>query len=127
METKRKDLKREILEFIHEELELTINRNEVRELLEKLENAESDFYIEIDGEEYRFIHDDDIWDIYVEAIQEITEECYDIKAPSWLVIDWEKTADNCIIDGYGHTFNHYDGGEIEYDFDGEYYHIFRVN
>ena len=122
-----KTIQREVLEFIYEELDLAINRDEVRELTQKLTDIEPDFHIEIDGEEYRFIHDDAIWDIYVETIREITEDCYDIKAPTWLVIDWEETAENCSVDGYGHTFAHYDGHELEYEFDGEFYHIFRTN
>jgi len=121
-----KTINREVLEFIHEELELSVDRDEARELVEKLEN-ENDFYQEIDGEEYRFIRDSEIWDIYVEGIQEITEDAYDIKAPIWLAIDWEKTAENCYVDGYGHHFNSYDGSEIEYDFDDQSWWIFRTN
>ncbi|MDB4459767.1 hypothetical protein N9015_01115 [Akkermansiaceae bacterium] len=121
-----KTINREVLEFIHEELELSVDRDEARELVEQLE-SEDDFYQEIDGEEYRFIRDSEIWDIYVEGIQEITEDCYNIKAPSWLAIDWEKTAENCYVDGYGHHFSSYDGNEIEYDFDDQSWWIFRSN
>lgn len=121
-----KTINREVLEFIHEELELSVDRDEARELVDQLE-SEDDFYQEIDGEEYRFIRDSEIWDIYVEEIQEITEDCYDIKAPSWLAIDWEKTAENCYVDGYGHHFSSYDGSEIEYDFDDQSWWIFRTN
>lgn len=122
-----KTIQREVLEFIYDELDLAINRDEVRELTQYLTDVEADFYIDIDGEEYRFIHDLAIWGIYVEAIKEITEDCYDIKTPTWLAIDWEQTAENCSVDGYGHTFASYDGGEIEYNFGGEFYHIFRTN
>ena len=122
-----KTIQREVLEFIYDELDLAINRDEVRELTQLLKDLEGDFYIEIDGQEYRFIHDSEIWDIYVEAIKEITEDCYDIKAPTWLAIDWEQTAENCSVDGYGHTFASYDGEEIEFDFKAEFYHIFRTN
>jgi hypothetical protein len=121
-----KTINREVLEFIHEELELSVDKEEVNELVEKLEN-DFDFNQEIDGQDYRFIKDSDIWDIYVEGIQEITEDCYDIKAPKWLAIDWETTAENCFVDGYGHHFNHYDGEEIEYCFDDENWWIFREN
>ena len=121
-----KTINREVLEFIHEELELSVDRDEARELVDQLE-SEDDFYQEIDGEEYRFIRDSEIWDIYVEEIQEITEDCYDIKAPSWLAIDWEQTAENCYVDGYGHHFSSYDGSEIEYDFDDQSWWIFRTN
>ena len=119
-------IKRQILEFISEELELDVNRDEVNEL-EHLLNSENDFHIEIDGNEYRIINSDCIWDIYVETIKEITEDCYDVKAPSWLAIDWEQTAENCSVDGYGHTFSSYDGSELECEFGEEDYYIFRTN
>lgn len=119
-------IKRQILEFINEELELDINRDEVRELESKL-NSDNDFYIDIDGNEYRFIHSDIIWDMYKKEIKYITEECYDINLASWMVMDWEETANNCFVDGYGHTFSGYDGGEIEYTFGEEDYYIFRIN
>lgn len=119
-------IKRQILEFISEELELDVNRDEVVEF-EGLLNSENDFHIDIDGNEYRVINSDCIWDIYVEGIQEITEDCYNIKAPSWLAIDWEKTAENCHVDGYGHHFSSYDGSELECEFGEEGYYIFRTN
>ena len=123
-----KTIQREVLEFIHDGLDLAINRDEVRKLTKYITDIEPEFFIEIDGEEYRFIHEDDIWDIYVQEIRDITEDCYDIKAPDWLAIDWEETAENCFQwDGYGHTFATYDGEEYEYDFDGENYYIFRIH
>lgn len=117
---------RQILEFISEELELDINRDEVNEFKRFL-NSENDFHIDIDGNEYRVINADAIWDIYVETIQEITEYCYIVEAPSWLAIDWEQTAENCFVDGYGHTFSSYDGSELECEFGEENYFIFRTN
>jgi hypothetical protein len=122
-----KTIQREVLEFIYDDLDLSINRDEIRELTQYLSDLTEDFYIEIDGEEYRFIHAENIWDIYVEELREITEDCYDIKAPSWLAIDWQKTAENCSVDGYGHTFASYDGEEIEYNFNRQPYSIFRTN
>jgi len=121
-----KTIKRQILEFISEELELDINREEVKEF-ERFLNSDNDFSIEIDGQEFRVINDQVIWDIYVDEIKYITEECYDIKAPSRLAIDWEQTANNCFVDGYGHTFNSYDGSELECEFGEENYYIFRTN
>lgn len=121
---------RDILELISESLQLEINRDEVREIERNIE-SENDFYVEIDGQEYRFIHDAFIWDIYVDGIKEITEECYLINDGAkqwWIAIDWEKTAENCYdADGYGHHFASYDGNEVEWAFDGENYHIFRTN
>ena len=117
---------RQILEFIHEELELSINRDEVVALKKHL-YRDNDFHIDIDGNEYRFINADVIWETYVDAIMEITEDCYEIKAPHWLEIDWEQTAKNCFVDGYGHTFSGYDGSEFECEFEEENYFIFRTN
>jgi hypothetical protein len=122
-----KTKRRDVLECISQELELTINRDEVRELEDKLYTDYDDFYIELDGEEYRFIHEDFIWDIYVDSIKEMVEDCYDIKAPDWLAIDWEETANNCYVDGYGHHFAHYDSNEYEHTIDDALYYIFRLN
>ena len=121
-----KTINRKVLEFIHEELELSVDRDEAKELVQQLE-FEEDFFQEIDGEEYRFIKDSVIWDVYVDEIQEVTRDCYCIKAPEWVAIDWEKTAENCYVDGYGHHFSSYDGSEIEYDFDDQSWWIFRTN
>jgi hypothetical protein len=119
-------LKKQIKEFIQDELELDAHSQEVEELKNEIENSE-DFYIDIDGQEYRFISEFKIWDIYVEEIKNITLDCYDLKLPDFLAIDWEETAQNCSVDGYGHTFASYDGDELEHHFEGELYHIFRIN
>jgi len=122
-----KTIKRQILEFISEELELDINREEVKEFENQL-NLENDFYIEIDGNEYRVINADAIWDIFVEEIKDITEECYTGKLEWWIAVDWEETAENCLqADGYGHHFSGYDGSELECEFGEEDYYIFRTN
>ena len=119
-------MKTEIKEFIKEELELSINKDEVNDFKEKLE-TETDFYIEIDGNEYRIIEECVIWDTYVDTIKEIVEDCYDVNLPHFVAVDWEETAENCIVDGYGHTFSSYDGSEFEYEFDNINYYIFRTN
>lgn len=100
------------------------------ELIETLESnkGDDDFSIEFDGNEYRVIADSAIWDIYVEAIKDIVNDCYDLKLdklPEFLAveIDWEQTAKNCYVDGYGHTFATYDGEEVECSD----YWIFRTN
>jgi len=119
---------RDIIDCIATELELQVDRDEVRAIEEELVGGDyEDFYAEIDGEEYRFIHEDFIWDIYKDAIKEITEDCYDLNLPNWLAVDWEQTAENCYQDGYGHTFATYDGVEYEYMFDDANYFIFRTN
>lgn len=98
----------------------------IRDILESL--GDPDFSLDFDGAEYRLIHEDSIWEIYVDEIQRIVEECYGLNfddMPSFLAfeIDWEQTAVNCSYDGYGHTFSTYDGSEEEC----EGYHIFRTN
>jgi len=117
---------RQILEFISEGLDLDINRDEVKEIEFNL-NLENDFMADIDGCEYRIIHQDIIWKTYVEEIKMIAEDYYVIKAPEWLSIDWEQTAKNCFVDGYGHTFSIYDGSEEECIFGEENYYIFRTD
>ena len=106
----------------------SLDADEIEEALTTLEENEDDFTIDFDGNEYRLIKDSEIWGIYVEAIKDIVNDCYDLKLdklPSFLAveIDWEQTAKNCYVDGYGHTFASYDGDELE---SGEYW-IFRVN
>lgn len=124
----KKSKTRDVLECISYELDLTINRDEVRELEKKLSDDFNDFWIEIDGQEYRFIHTNYIWDIYVEEIKEVTEDCYiQGKLPDWLQVDWQETAKYIYdSDGYGHHFAHYDHNEYEHVINGEGYYIFRV-
>lgn len=104
-------------------------KDALEELADKMESS-NDFWIELDGNEYRIIADSSIWEIYVEEIKNITEDCYsgvfDLNdLPHWLAfeIDWERTAKNCYADGYGHTFAGYDGEEQEVNG----WWIFRTN
>jgi len=101
------------------------------EALNELESkiGEDDFYFEYDGFEYRIISDISLWDTYRDTIQEITEDCWDLKLdnlPSFLAfeIDWEQTANNCLVDGYAHTFSSYDG---ETHIEVAEYNVFRHN
>lgn len=108
-------------------------QSEYGELIEALDEldgkiGEGDFYFEYDGNEYRIIADSAIWDIYVEAIKDIVNDCYDLKLdniPDFVAweIDWEQTAKNAYVDGYGHTFSGYDGSELK----TKNYYIFRTN
>lgn len=110
--------------------EIESNASEIFEALEEIEThiGEDDFTLDFDGNEYRLINDSDIWDIYKEEIQNTIEECYDLnldKIPhfvSWS-IDWEQTAQNCLVDGYGYQFSSYDHSEAE----SAGYWIFRTN
>lgn len=105
------------------------NAREAIETLRGIINQEDDdFTFDFDGNEYRIISEGSIWDIYVEEIQQIVEDCYELnldKIPDFIAvnIDWEKTAQNAFADGYGHTFSGYDGSEENA---GGYY-IFRTN
>lgn len=105
-------------------------QDDVIEALESLidNECEDDYSFEFDGKEYRIILDGAIWDIYVDTIKEITKDCYDLKLDDMphfvaFTIDWEETAKNCYVDGYGHTFSGYDGSELNA---GNAY-IFRTN
>jgi hypothetical protein len=118
---------RDILKFIANDLNLDISKDEVRSIEHEIKTGEYDFTADIDGEEYRFIREDEIWDIYVEAIKETVEECYTGKLDWWIAIDWEETAENCLQDGYGHTFASYDGKEHEVTINGDEYYVFRTN
>jgi len=86
-----------------------------------------DFFFKLDGNEYRIIHEFYIWEIYVEEIKCTVKDSYDLKRdiPSYvsIEIDWDQTAKNCLVDGYGNTFSSYDGSENNA---GNYY-IFRTN
>ena len=113
-----------------EEADIDSNDMELIELYETLESEidNNDFTIEFDGNEYRIISDSSIWEIYVEEIKTIVEDCYDLnldKVPDFIAlsVDWEQTAKNAYADGYGHTFAGYDGEESE----AAGFYIFRTN
>lgn len=113
-----------------EDYNISATDDEIDDLVNS--SDEQDFCIVLDGNEYRFIDDKFIWDIYVEEIQQVTEECYlsgmDTDKLWWIEIDWEKTAQNCLdADGYGHHFASYDGEELEIMLNGDLYYFFRVN
>ncbi len=119
----------EIMELLKTENDLTTwDNEELEELADLLDGAEDDFQFEVDGMEFRFIEADAIWGIYKESIQCIVEDCYELKLDSIpnfveFSIDWESTAKNAFVDGYGHTFSSYDGSESELD----NWFIFRTN
>lgn len=96
----------------------SLESTDIADAIEEIENKFSDdFTFEFDGNEYRIINDASIWEIYVDTIKDIVEDCYDLnldKIPSFISvsIDWEQTAHNARADGYGHTFSSYDGSEL---------------
>jgi len=117
--------KAEILREIKKELEIPkYESEEIEELCENL-GSNNDFIVNLNCGSYRFIAVNSIDDIYETAIQELVEDCYFVndEAPWWIAIDWEQTAQNCLQDGYAHTFAFYDGKE---HIVSEYY-IFRIN
>ena len=101
----------------------------IEELADKLD-FEDDFYFEYDGNEYRIIKDSEIWDIFVEEIKNLVEDYYsdvlkldDIPGFIEFSIDWEQTAKNIYVDGYGPTFSSYDHSELEI----KDFFVFRTN
>ena len=124
METKIEDLKSTIESI----LSIEIDSNEL-ELLDDKMYTKNDFYVQIDGAEYRFINEDAIWWIYQEEQKDLINECYlgGVELPSWLEIDWEKTCENVYSsDGYGHHFSSYDGSEEFFNIDGEGWYMFKI-
>ncbi len=93
-----------------------------REAVEEMQTEVAEFYIKSGGAEYRFINEDVIDDIYYNEVKETIIDCYNLNVPSFVEIDWDKTIDNCMYDGYGHTFSSYDGSEDQI----ANYYIFRV-
>lgn len=95
------------------------------ELKDRIEGGkDDDFYLELSAGDVRIINKGVIDELWTESLIEQIKDCYELdNIPSFVAIDWETTADNCKVDGLGHHFNHYDGGEEE----TENYHIFRTN
>jgi hypothetical protein len=98
-----------------------------------INDFDDDFSFDFEGAEYRIIAESSIWNIYVDEIRHIVEDCYDLKLdniPDFVAfeIDWNKTAENAYQDGYGHTFSSYDFSELEVGVNGILTHyIFRTN
>lgn len=116
-------------EEIIDALDVTPTQEELENLLKKIDD-EVDFYIELDGKEYRFIQADYIDDIYFESQMELIKECYFPKEnlPWWIEINWEKTIENVLnTDGFGNHFSSYDGSEVTIDYNNDAYYIFRIN
>ena len=125
MEALTLELKTTIEDLLSVELEV--------DLLDELDSkmyTKNDFFIDIDGAEYRFINADAIWYIYRDEQEELIKDCYlsDVEIPYWLEINWEETCENILsADGYGNHFSTYDGSELEFTLNGEIWCIFRTN
>lgn len=130
----------------------TIDCAEWREVVTSLNNGESDF----EAGNYRFIEADEIdtiqqqelaSDLYIlgcfnagflssilDVDQDVIETLQNAEAFEGigkLVISLNKLeevqADYASADGYGHHFNHYDGGQYELTVDGKEYLVFQTN
>lgn len=104
---------------------MDMNFEDIKEAIQYAhsDNNYTDFYLGGDGDKYRFIHEDVIDDIYYYEVVEQIKDGYGLNVPDFVEIDWDKTVENCMYDGYGHHFSHYDGSEHE----SEGYYIFRLN
>lgn len=99
--------------------EIGLDRDEIKEVIQRAENCDTDF---VTGD-YRIIDDHYIADIYYDEMIDSIKDCYDLDVPDFIEIDWDKTVENCMIDGYGHHFASYDGHEHH----SEGYYIFKTN
>jgi len=94
------------------------------DLDDELENDGEDHYLDLSGGEVRVMAKSTIDAIWTSSLIDQIKDCYDLRElPSFIVIDWEQTAEDCKVDGLGHHFSGYDGEEHE----TENYYIFRTN
>ena len=109
-----------------------LNADEKRELLDIIDentlNLDGFDYLEFNELEIRVIPKDCIEQVYEDTIKDIVEDCYSLNLdsiPDFVAfeIDWAQTAENCMVDGYGHTFSGYDGSEYE----STNFYYFRTN
>lgn len=105
----------EILKALCEYQSIELTFTECKEALQDIENnMDNDFYIELQGYEFRIILNSEIEYIWESSLIEQIQECYDLdNLPPFIEIDWSKTAQNCMVDGKGHHFSSYDGSEFE--------------
>ena len=108
---------KELIEFCNNDL---MSAPDYRQVIEEIQRS-NDF--EVDN--VRFISSDIIDDVWTVSLIDQIKDCYDLSdVPDFVAIDWEETAENCKVDGMGHHFNSYDGGEEEITIDGTLYHVF---
>tara|TARA_R110002153_G_scaffold64730_2_gene173381 strand:+ start:1047 stop:1430 length:384 start_codon:yes stop_codon:yes gene_type:complete len=93
-------------------------------LLEELDSSEIDHTLDLPSGEVRIISSDHIDQLWTDSLIDQIKDCYDLDSiPDFVAIDWNETADNCKIDGMGHHFSSYDGGEHN----TTNFYIFRTN
>lgn len=93
----------------------------------KMHIGDNDFYIYLDGGEYRFIKNDCINSMYESELQDFIIDNYLSQIPQFIEIDWDETINNCMMDGYGNHFATFDGEEHYIDLDDYAYYYFRTN
>lgn len=97
---------------------------EFETVLDKINDRDDDQYLELPCGDVRIIDKEESDQIWTDSLIEQTKECYDLSnVPKFVAIDWQKTAENCKVDGRGHHFASYDGNEHETDT----VYIFRTN
>jgi len=134
------------LKNIITDLKQNFDKDERKEIIENMQNEETDFEVA----DYRFIHKDNIDEILKDELlsDEYMLGCFsacfiaDITGLDYNIVEKAQKAENFELlgalmaqkiddvvdgfisnDGYGHHFGHYDGTEYE---TGEYYY-FRIN
>ena len=125
------NMNKEIIQLVNDSIEICggsledYTFEEVMQLcLDLSENIDDDFWFDFPSGEMRIISKKVIDELWTESLIEQIQDCYELDSvPSFVEIDWEKTADNCKIDGMGHHFSSYDGSENE----TENYYLFRTN
>lgn len=121
----------EILTVCLEAVNCDYSELEFYEFFEHLEHIKqnfltsSEFCIDLLCGEIRLIHNDDIDQLWTEGLKETIQECYELPddLPSFIVIDWDQTVENCKVDGLGHHFGSYDHNAYVCNS----YNIFRTN
>ena len=119
----------EVIDIVQNELGIEVHTDDAENLIDEM-YCKNDFTIEIDGGEYRFINDSEIWDIYFDEQKDLIEELYlpNLTREWWIAIDWDTTITNVFeADGYGHHFAQYDGHENSIIWKTEIWYIFRTN
>ena len=121
---------KELVKGIYDYLEMS-GYNDLKSVIKKVIEVDiaDDFYISdlwynCGSRDLRIISKSDIDDIYYNSTVDLIKDCYDLsdkKIPSFIEIDWDKTVQNCKVDGFGHHFSGWDGSEYE----TENYYIFK--
>ena len=119
---------KEILQALCQYQNIELTYSEAKEALNDIDDKVIDscgeFWFKLDSFEFRVINDSDIQEIWTDSLIQQVKDCYDFSAfPDFVVIDWEKTADACKVDGMGHHFSCYDHSEHS----SNSYYYFLIN